>query len=92
LQFNSTATATVDGDNEEIITEDVHGSELPTRVFVRKFKDDDGENVVIIDGNMNPNEANADIVLNSNDNESGVHNRTMNSSSNKLMRTETLLS
>lgn len=77
LQFNSTASA--NGNNVEIITEDANGNELPTRVFIRKFNDDDNENVVIIDGNLNLNETNGDITINSNSNsnENGNHNRTM---------------
>lgn len=48
----------------EIESDDANSSDKPKRIFIRKFKDDDGENISVIDADFTPNEG--EVLINSN--------------------------
>lgn len=75
-EVSAEAIANTDGDNVEIIKEEINSSEKPTRIFVRKFKDDDSENVAIIETEITSGD-DEDIIINSNGNDNGIHNRSV---------------
>ncbi len=76
-ELSADAIANTGGDNVEIITEEIRGTELPTKVFIHKFKDDDSENVAIIETEITSGDDEEDIIINSNGNDNENHNRSV---------------